>query len=523
MTGASLTDPACLSVPLTKYPGMNRFVLDWLANNPSATKFLRRERGSVAAGASPAGSRSIAPALLESLIESNRRWGSNVADDVRRWSAGGTVTIVTGQQVGFAGGPLYTLAKLASAIKWKQQLEASGVPATIFFWLASEDHDYNEAATLHVPANVIDASRTVNRQLDLVALRAPQSPDMRRAVGPLPVPGALVEELAGLLGVPRPPWLRAGITFTDSFAELLTSAIGGERIIFVDSLLPELRRAGAPLFEQVMARWNDVQRTLAARSAALRAAGYEPQVAPRDEGAYTLFFRLDDHVNRTAIDHPEPVGDAASMSTAAITRPLLQDSVLRPDVFIGGPAEVAYYAQLNPLHEVLGIALPRVALRGHVLVAPRRVLRAAARHGIAPEEAFRSPDAILAEREAAGVAEVKAIAQRAQRNLAEEITRIGEIGLPAEHALARAITRSLGHLEYHFNKLTERAIRGLARKDRERYAVVKELVSTLDPDGHVQDRIVSWFALWTRYGDALVPGVLDAVQPDADTFHILGL
>ncbi|MGZ7041461.1 MAG: bacillithiol biosynthesis protein BshC [Thermoanaerobaculia bacterium] len=519
MTGASLTDPACRSIPLARYPGMNRFVLDWLAGNPNATKFLGRS--SEAPAASPG--HSVALALIESLIESNRRWGSHIADDLRRWSAGGTVTIITGQQVGFAGGPLYTLAKLASAIKWKRHLAAGGVPATIFFWLASEDHDYSEAATLQVPVNVIDASRSVNRQLDLLTMRAPQATDGRRAVGPLPVPDALIGELIALFDIPRPSWLRAGISFTDSSAELLTSATDGEKVVFVDSLLPELRRAGAPLFESVMARWNDVQRSLVDRSAALRSAGYEPQIAPRDEGAYTLFFRFDEHMNRIAIDHPEPVGDAATISTSAVTRPLLQDAVLRPDIFIGGPAEVAYYAQLGPLHDALGVALPRVAVRGHVLVAPRRVLRAATRHGIEPEEAFRPADAILAEREAAGVAEVKAIAERARRNLAEEITRIGEIALPAEHALARAINRSIGHLEYHFNKLTERAIRGLTRKDRERYGVVKELVSTLYPDGRVQDRVVSWFALWTRYGDALVPGVLDAVLPDDDSFHILGL
>jgi hypothetical protein len=121
------------------------------------------------------------------------------------------------------------------------------------------------------------------------------------------------------------------------------------------------------------------------------------------------------------------------------------------------------------------------------------------------------------------VAEVKAIADRAQKNLAEEIARIGDVALPAEHSLARAISRSIGHIEYHFAKLTERAIRGLARKDRERYAAVRELVSALHPDGHVQDRIVNWFALWTQYGDALVPAVIEAVRPDDDKFRIVGL
>jgi len=138
-------------------------------------------------------------------------------------------------------------------------------------------------------------------------------------------------------------------------------------------------------------------------------------------------------------------------------------------------------------------------------------------------DAFNSADALLTEREAPGVADIKAIAERAERTLGEDIARIGEIALPAEHSLARAIHRSTGHIEYHFKKLTERAIRGLVRKDRERYAVAKELVSALYPDRHVQDRIVNWFALSTRFGDAMLPAIVDAVQPDDASFRIVGL
>jgi bacillithiol biosynthesis cysteine-adding enzyme BshC len=511
----SLADPACLTLPLARYPGMNRFVLDWLAGDARATRFLPRTAPSSVTHATT-------PALIDALIESNKRWGSNVAAEVRRWATGKTATIVTGQQVGLAGGPLYTAAKLASAVKWKRQLEAKGQQATIFFWLASEDHDLAEASTVHLPVSAIDASRDVNRQLDLVTIR-PRAIDSRAAVGPMPVPEDAVRQIVDLLNVPRPSWLREGITFTDSFAELLATAFAGEPIVFVDSLLPELRRAASPFFETLMEKWSEAESAIGARSAELQTAGYAAQVIPRDGDAYTLLFRLDERFNRHMIRKPEAVNDAATLSTSALTRPLLQDFVLRPDVFIGGPAEVAYYAQIAPLHALLDIPMPHVALRGHVLVASRRLMKAAGRYGIDVGDVFGTPDALLVDREAPGVAEIKTIAERAQRNLAEEIARIGEIALPAEHSLARAINRSIGHIEFHFAKLTERAIRGLVRKDRERYGVAKELVSTLYPDRHAQDRVVNWFALWTKHGEAMLPAILDAVQPDQPSFRIVGV
>src|SRR5204862_4577934 len=143
-------------------------------------------------------------------------------------------------------------------------------------------------------------------------------------------------------------------------------------------------------------------------------------------------------------------------------------------------------------------------LRAHALVAPQRAMRSFDKYAIDPAELFAGADALLAAREPQGVAEIRAIAEKARRDLAEQLTRIGEIALPADHALARAVNRSIGHIEYHFDKLTERAIRGLARKDRARWTAVRELVSILNPDGHVQDRIVGWFAYLCEFRDDLV-------------------
>ncbi|HKO56803.1 MAG TPA: bacillithiol biosynthesis BshC, partial [Thermoanaerobaculia bacterium] len=454
--------------------------------------------------------------LVEALIESNRRWGSFVGPEVRRWAAGETVTLVAGQQVGFAGGPLYTLAKIATLIKMRRELEARGTPATIFFWLATEDHDFNEVATLALPAKQ-------REQLDLVHVRATRAVESHAAVGPLPIPEPLVAELLGVLDIERPQWLRPGITFRDSFAELLATVLHDQNVVFVDALLPELRAAGAPLFDAIRDRWNDVQRAVADRSRALSAAGYAPQVVPREEGEdYTLFFALDDDGNRVPYDRAQPPPPERT-STSAITRPLLQDSVIQPDVFVGGPAEVAYYAQIAPLYDLLGVRMPRVALRGHALVAPKRVVRIFERFAIDPRQLFTGADALLAGKEPEGVAEVRRIAEEARKELAEKMTRIGDIALPAEHALARAINRSIGHIEYHFNKLTERSIRGLARKDRERFAAVRELVATLHPDRHVQDRVVGWIAYWCEFRDHLTERLIDCIEPDSDHFRIISL
>ncbi|HEX8255221.1 MAG TPA: bacillithiol biosynthesis BshC [Thermoanaerobaculia bacterium] len=500
-----------MRAPLTQYPGMNKFVLDWLAGDET---FLPRASASTGGrfGRRPETSTNASRETLANALDaSNRHWGIFAKESLQRWAAGDTVTIIAGQQVGFAGGPLYTLAKLASVVKMKRTLEAEGTPVTAFFWLATEDHDFDEIATLNVPAK--------NGQLDLLKIRAVRGAESRTVVGSLPVPESLITQLLAVYDIPRPTWLREGITFRDSFAELIASTFGSE-VILIDALLPELRRAGAPLFDAIRSRREEIQRVLHERATALEAAGYKEQVIARDGAEYTLLFAVDEEGRR------QPTNDATAAertSTSALTRPLLQDFVLQPDVFFGGPAEVAYYAQIAPLHEMLNIPMPRIALRGHALVVPKRVAKAMQRFAIAPHEAFASVDALLAEREPEGVARIRGLAEEGKRELMQRIEQIGQLALPADHSLAGSINKSIGHLEFHFNKLSERAIKGLVRKDKERLAAVREVVATLYPDRHVQDRVVSWFAWWCTYGEQLGERIIEEVEPDSSHFRIVSL
>ena len=506
-----------IRIPLTKYPGMNKFVLDWLAGEKRATEFLPREASGLLRQSRSSKSGGVAAALLNS----NKQWGIFAREPLERWQRGETVTLVAGQQVGFAGGPLYTLAKLATLIRMKRELEAQGTPVTAFFWLATEDHDFDEVAQLNVPVSTLGPAKDVNRQLDLLCMRAIRPADGRAAVGSLPVPESLVTQLLALFDIPRPDWLREGITFRDSFAQLIASASGSE-VILVDALLPDLRRAGASLFGQIHARRQEIQAALNKRGEELKSAGYSEQIIARDGDEYTLLYELDDHNHRLP-PAADRLPDAERISTSALTRPLLQDFVLRPDVFIGGPAEVAYYAQLSTLHDLLGVTMPRVALRGHVLAAPKRVTRMFERYDIDPAEIFTSPEALLAEREPEGVARIHELKAEGKRELMKRIEEMSEIALPADHSLAGSIQRSIGHLEFHFDKLAERAVKGLVRKDKDRYAATRELVATFYPDRHVQDRVVSWFAYWCVYGSHLIERIVEHIEPDSDHFRIVEL
>src|SRR5687768_15609894 len=327
-------EPDFVKAPLSQYPGMNPFVLDWLGGDerflPRATEQqspLPASRGEgqgegrelrkpspLTLTLSPEGRGDLASAL----DHSNRHWGIFAKDAITRWAEGGTRAIIAGQQVGFAGGPLYTLAKVASIVKMKRELEKQNTPATAMFWLATEDHDFDEVATLNVPARLVKS----DSPLDLLCIRAHvergRGVDSRAVVGSLAIPEQLITQLLAFFDIPRPAWLREGITFRDSFAELIASVFGNE-VIIIDALLPELRRAGAPLFDAIEAKHDAIHEALTQRGKELVQAGYKEQVVPNERGQYTLLYELDEHGHRetpTANRVPERT------STSALTRPL---------------------------------------------------------------------------------------------------------------------------------------------------------------------------------------------------------
>lgn len=511
--------------PLVDYPGISRFAADLVTGAGSARKFAapydlaelvpRR--------------RTVPQELVSELQRTNSAWGNDVTTALERWANGETVTLIAGQQVGFGGGPLYTFSKIATLIHVARKLRTEGTDATLFFWMATEDHDFDEVAALCLLSDD-----------GVTRLRSPVRPAGQRPVGTLRIPAELRNALSEALRLEQPEWLDGASSFRDSFARLLAETFAGNHIVLVDSLLPSLRRAGQPLFARLARDFSAIERSVAATSESLHTEGYPPQVTPR-EGHYSLLYRIAPSGERLPVRKDERgwvIGETAvsdemigslieqkpeEISTGALARPLLQDFVFAPDLFIGGPAELAYYAQLNGIHEQLAIVEPRLALRGHVLAAPERLLSRFETLSIPIVELARGGDqaALLLEPETAS--KIAAAGERMERSIelaaAEIASEIGRIEPP----LQKGIERSLRKIRYQSGKLVERAQRALARRDARRSELLRQLSVFLFPGGKPQDREIAWLPFWLRYGERFRDAVIEAAEPSSPVVKIVPL
>ena len=222
-------------------------------------------------------------ALCDALGRSNVHWGAGeatLAND-RRLRSPESVAVVTGQQTGLFTGPLYTLYKALSAVKLAACLTARGTDAVPVFWMATEDHDWEEvqsaeviacdgrlaevsvAAGLHIEGQPVGGvtldegiDETIERLLDLI----PSSefvPDLERIVRDSYQPGR---------------------TYGEAFARMLAALTGEYGLVLLDPTDAALKRLAAPLYSEAARRGAEIAAATDARSRELVEAGYHAQV-----------------------------------------------------------------------------------------------------------------------------------------------------------------------------------------------------------------------------------------------------
>src|ERR1035441_9906095 len=129
--------------PITVAPGLHRLFMDYCAADPLVRRYyasLPPDTGWHARPAVPA----HWPELVQILAQQNPAEAGTPAVASLEALAKGAGVVVTGQQVGLFGGPLFTPFKAATAIARARTATTAGHPHVPIFRLASEDHDFAE-------------------------------------------------------------------------------------------------------------------------------------------------------------------------------------------------------------------------------------------------------------------------------------------------------------------------------------------------------------------------------------------
>src|SRR5882672_7281213 len=268
-------------LPFRQIPHSTRLFLDYLDCTPSVQPFYPRSANFLAWAAEES-TRVNYPAerrkrVAEILERQNKSWDASdkALENIARFRDG-AFAVVTGQQVGLFGGPVFSIYKALTAVKLAQQANKLGLNCVPIFWLATEDHDLDEVNQV----NLLSPDGQVER------FSSPTRGDKDLPVGGVTFGKEMSEVVAraeALLGESEASKLlaecyRPGETFGTAFAKLFARLFADLGVILLDGSDPELDQIVAPLYRQVIEQASDLNQKLFRRDEQLQAAGYHQQV-----------------------------------------------------------------------------------------------------------------------------------------------------------------------------------------------------------------------------------------------------
>ena len=498
-----------------------------------------------------AAARPLSPDVADALLAQNARYAPSEARDRNLESLrSGAVAVVTGQQVGLFLGPLFNVYKAASAVSAARVLTAeTGRPVVPVFWLQSEDHDLLEIAHFTSPGPVGGAPLT---------LRLPSPDDQRQSIAHLKLPTEVEQRLAELREtVANTPQAaahldrlarhyRSGARWVEAFAAALAEIFADEGLILIDPRDDETSAAFSSVARRVHRRAlvgaSPISQVLRARGEQLQVAGFQPAVHVRDgsplgffhpDGAEGPRYRLEPRDGGFAEVGGSRVHDLDTLlhaldedprrfSTSVLLRPILQDSLLPTAAYVGGPGEIAYFAQLAPLYAAYGMTMPLVVPRARLRVVDPPTRRRLTRHGLGTDDVMGSEDEVLA---AAGRSTSHAgpPANAGPTDLRTalfgpfETTLAGMRGELEHtgHGVGTAVVKTLATVERAVAKLAEKVANARLQQDRALVEDVRALRASLAPNGLEQERVYGLSAFVARVGER---GFLDRVLATISPF-----
>lgn len=499
-----------ICIPHTELPGTSALFADYLYRFERVAGFYQHD---------PHAPDSVREAALAIRFEDNHRQrlvsalrginGESAALD--RLELPDTVAVVTGQQVGLFSGPAYTIYKALTAAKLARLLTESGIHAVPVFWLATEDHDFDEIDHCHV----LDSRR---RPVRLVARGrgAAGQPVGAIEIADAPV-AALREALKGFLHADEVVALveecyQPGRQFGEAFRLLLEKLLAGYGLVFIDPLRTEIRELAAPLLRAALERSDALAAELQSRGQELKQSGYHAQVL--FEGQSSLFFELRNGrrlaLRRNGRDYfheaqkrtlEELAERPESLSPNALLRPVMQDYLLPTAAYIGGPAELAYLAQSQVLYKALLERMPVVLPRSGFTLLDERTRRLMDKHHLSLPDCFHGEERL---REHIAGQLVPASLEREFAQAASETrSRLDHLQaalVQFDPTLASAMVKSKSKVVYQIEKIHRKAAREALRRDAQASAGAHHLSALAYPNHHLQERFYSILPFLAQHG-----------------------
>ncbi len=423
-----------------------------------------------------------------------------------RVAAADGIAVTTGQQPGLFGGPLYTLLKAMSALTLADRIEReTGIPTVPIFWAATDDADFSEASWTAIAEEGAVRRLAIPRygQDGLVMAEMPlgdtsaQLEQLISASGSAPHLG-VIEALRAAY--------HAEATVGGAYLTFMRALLEPHGIAVIDAWHPATRAAARPTLVEALRRAPAIDESLALRMVAIERAGFRAQVArvPRLSLVFRSAAGIKERVPITQASGAAELADAV-LSANVLLRPIVERRILPTVAYVGGPGEIAYFAQVSAVAEALGIGAPLAVPRWSATIVEPSIDRRLGRLGMVLDD-VRAPHG--AERrlgERAMPSALRECLDGLRDDLAGRMNAIAQLNAATDDLVPERVIEGARHQILHRVDRLERRMRAAARA-RHVDAVndLAAVCAAIMPEGQRQERRLNAVPMIARHGDLLM-------------------
>jgi uncharacterized protein YllA (UPF0747 family) len=456
--------------------------------------------------------------LCSVLSAQQASWGAGQSGVEKLQS--GAVAVITGQQPGLFTGPLYSILKAITAIKIAARLEQAGVRAVPVFWVAAEDHDFAE----------IESTWVLNRNSELCCLAVDLSGERPLPAGWLEFRDDVRNAIAACLeSLPQSEFMaelkdllehsyRPGMSPVNAFATMMARLFAGTELTFVNPLDDALRAIAQPTMELAIRRNAEMRAAVLARNEALTSSGYHGQV--KVDQNFTGLFAYRDRARQAL--RPTDLGildNGVPWSPNVLLRPVFQDALFPTASYIGGPAEVAYFAQAAAVYETLGKPMPPIVPRISATLVEPRIARAAEKYGIGLDDVFQGREHL--KRKAVAATQDGDGFERVRSRIEEELESLRPLLNAVDVTLEGALDTSRQKVLHQLDALKGKYVNAVARRDETIERHLDSLCNSLFPEKKPQERVINVTSFLARYGQGVLPLLTERLSIDTHEHQVV--
>jgi bacillithiol synthase len=483
--------------------------------------------------------------VTDVLIEQNRLYGATDATlaNIELLRRANTAVVVTGQQAGLFGGPMYTLVKAAHTIRLARKLQKDYPDWNILplFWIAADDHDFEEV-----------------RRFGWVGLDneehacefSPLNDYKNKPVGSVIVDESIVQPVECFFSTNPPTEFTAelrlivesayasGNTMADAFGILMTRLLGKQGLILVNPFDSRLKRLGAPIFAQAIEKRSEVFDGIYRQNDRLDKLNYHKQIGLPADGTNLFIIdkgrrdalRMNGSLFSTEAGLSLPLPELAKViaeeperiSPNVVLRPVYQDVLFPVVASIVGPSELAYYAQISGVFGNFNLEPPVYVPRLSLTIIEHRISKILEETGLAWWECGEDKDELI----------TRVVRSKLPENMYSDIEKFKhEI-----NGLTTVFAGKIVDFEPEIKVILDKMSQGIAnyadtieKKVRQAYKQKNKIwvdrivraANMLFPARGFQERYFGVIYFVNKFGIGIIDRIVDELSPDEIGHHWL--